>query len=179
MPASILPPFEPDELQPVYNYTAEIGDLTLRLVVDYKSRQDVWYLSIYTADDEETPILTGYRLNLEPDPTNMSNYQLPALGIIGDGSFASAPWFGVLDAADSWAECDFDALGDRCFVYQYYLGEWFIDMLEALADLGLISYDAETGQIESETAVPTIDVGPTVFPGFGDGYVPAQVIIAP
>jgi hypothetical protein len=60
MTISWLPPLEPDDLYPVYDFTVELGDAEYRYVLTYRERQDGWYIDLYDADD--AALLTGKRI---------------------------------------------------------------------------------------------------------------------
>ena len=57
-----LPPVEPEDLYPVYQYTVDLAEVEYTYRLTYRERQDGWYLDLYDSDGE--PLLLGRRLAL-------------------------------------------------------------------------------------------------------------------
>lgn len=55
-----LPPIDPEDQNPVWDYDITLGDREFRLVLRYNSRMDGWYLDLYAGDGD--PLILGKRL---------------------------------------------------------------------------------------------------------------------
>jgi hypothetical protein len=159
MASELIPPYEPEEQSPVWDYVIDIGETSLRLKWTYRSRQDSWYLSIYTGDDESTPILLGYKMQLTAMLPQMSKYRLPELGTVGTGDFASQPFFGLLDIAGTLEEPGYEDLGRRCQPFASGFAQWVFDLLEAAIDYGL-TFDNFTAALGQEEQPVSIEINP-------------------
>jgi len=98
-----LPPYAPteDEQQPVYDYTIPLGERTYRVVLTYRSRQDRWYLDLYTVAD--VPLILGVFLAV--DVLLLDDLQITGLP---EGRLA------LWDTAGTEEECGWADLGNRC-----------------------------------------------------------------
>src|SRR4030066_242844 len=98
-----LPPFDltpEDEQQPAYDYSITLDGTEYRITVQYRERQDRWYLSLYSAADE--PIILG--LKLMADRYLLAPYVMAALP---PGDLL------LLDTTGAGVQCGFDDLGRK------------------------------------------------------------------
>ncbi len=101
--AVTLPPVEPDEQFPSYDYRAVLDNIEYRVVLQYDQRPDRWYLSLFDADD----VLIWAGLKLVPDfPLNFRHRN--ARG--PDGILV------LIDREKSGLQCGFEDLGRRFFL---------------------------------------------------------------
>ena len=73
----LLPPIEPDEQYPVWDYTVSLDDDEFRIRLTYRERQDRWYLDLWDASGNELvkgkrlsidwPVLDGHEIDGLPD----------------------------------------------------------------------------------------------------------------
>ena len=62
----MLPPTNPDDQNPVWDFTVDLGNREFRIVLRYNSRMDGWYFDIYYIDGEA--VILGKRLSVEDIP---------------------------------------------------------------------------------------------------------------
>lgn len=73
--STILDPYQPVEQQFVYDYTIALDDVTFRVTLTWKTRQEGWYLSLYDVDENE--LLLGKRLSV--DTPLLERYEIDGL----------------------------------------------------------------------------------------------------
>lgn len=101
MAASYLPPIEPTDQWPGYDYTIDLEGLTYRIVLTYRDRTASWYLDVY--DSADVLLVSGKRLSIDYRLLWRHVGRKPADGILA-----------CLDTSDQFAEAGFDDLGNRC-----------------------------------------------------------------
>lgn len=108
--ATILDPYQPITQQYVYDYTIELDGETYRIELTWKTRQQGWYIGLYTVD--ETPLLLGKRL--AADTPLLQRYQIDGLP---PGELI------CVDMEDLGVEPTFESLGKRHLF-------WYFDAAE-------------------------------------------------
>jgi hypothetical protein len=102
----ILDPNDPTDQLYVYDYTTTLDEVTYRLRLTWKTRQEGWYLDLYDAD--ENALLLGKRL--AGDTPLLQRYQISGL----------PPWeIMVVDTEGGGIEPTFESLGKRHLLYYF------------------------------------------------------------
>lgn len=97
----LLDPYQPDEAQPVWDYTIALGDDTYRAVITYRERQDSYYLDLYTAEDVK--LVSGKRLSIYWPILERRRVDGMPAGVVV-----------LIDTADVDEYCQYADLGHRC-----------------------------------------------------------------
>jgi len=106
-----LPPIDPAETYPVYEYILTLGDAVYTLTITYRERTDGWYLDVDDADGER--LLSGKRLAADWPAT--ARYRI-------DGLFAGD--IALLDVEDGDVELGEDDLGGRGELVYIEADDW-------------------------------------------------------
>jgi hypothetical protein len=96
-----IPPYEPDEVYPVYDHTVDLGDVEYSYTLTYRERQDGWYLDLYDADGEA--LVTGKRLSID----------VPVLWRHVKDGMPSGGQIVVIDTANTGTDPTYEDLGYR------------------------------------------------------------------
>ena len=106
-----LPPIEPEEQQPAYDYQIALGSLTYRLVFRWRERTGSWYLSVYDSDD--SALILNKRLVIDYPLLWRHTGRKPTGGYLI-----------LLDTDNAKQECGFQDLGHRCKLCWIPDSEW-------------------------------------------------------
>lgn len=168
-----IQPIDPDEQQPVWDYTIRLGQsgqsfdqgsqeppppIEFRLRLTYRERQDSWYIDVFelVADvlpgfdgavelDEDRPIITGLRLPAGM-LSPMINYQIPELG--------GPQFFFILDVDASNSDPGFEALGRSHALMHADLRSLITNAAELASELGIVDQvNIEFGEEEPDSIV--------------------------
>lgn len=98
-----LPPFDPEEQQTLWEYTAALGEADYVFRIEWRERVAGWYLDWEAADG--TFIARGKRLSVD--------WPI-AYGRVFDPELLPAGQLMLWDVSGSHVECGFEDLGRRC-----------------------------------------------------------------
>jgi len=96
-----LQPFEPQEQEPAYDYQMALDGETYRFYLQWRERQENWYLSLY--DSNDILLASGIRMKLNTP-----------LGWRLTGRKIDTGFLILLDTEGSGLPCSYDDLGFRC-----------------------------------------------------------------
>lgn len=99
-----LPPFEPTEQQPVYDYRIALSQNVYRLQIRWNTRTKSWYLRLF--DSTDTVLISGVRMVIEYPLMWRHTGRKPKGGTL---------W--LADMEDTGRECGYNDLGHRCKLF--------------------------------------------------------------
>lgn len=101
-----LPPFSPEEQEPVYDYQIALDEITYRIVLQWRDRQASWYLSLYDASDNV--MFTNARMNIDTP-----------IGWRLTGRNIETGFIVLLDTEGTQEQCSYEDLGYRCQLFYF------------------------------------------------------------
>ena len=109
-----LPPIQPLEQEPAYDYQIALDDITYRINLQWRERQESWYLTLFGSNDET--MFSGVRMTIDTP-----------LGWRLTGRKIETGFLILLDTESTKESCGYEDLGRRCQL-MYFSNSEFSDL---------------------------------------------------